>query len=307
VDPLSTSYRGYELYELPPNTQGITALEMLNIVEGFDLKSLGHNSAGYLHAMTEAKRIAFADRDAYLADPSSVPREVIAMLLSKDYASRRRGEIDMNRAAVRYQPGRPGASTQAQGVRRSERSPDATGDTIYLTVADREGNVVSLIQSLYENFGAGIVAGDTGIVLQNRGTLFSLEEGHPNRIAPGKRPFHTLVPAMVMKDGRPWLSFGVMGGDMQAQAHVQVLANVVDFGMNVQEAGEAARFRHMPRGLALESAIGPDVRESLTKLGHRIVENPGGFGGFQGILIDHRTGVLMGGSDPRKDGMAIGY
>jgi gamma-glutamyltranspeptidase/glutathione hydrolase len=307
IDPISTTYRGYDVYELPPNTQGITALEMLNIIEGFDLKALGHNSAPYLHAMTEAKRIAFADRNAYLADAEAVPPEILAMLLSKDYAARRRPEIDMQRAAPSYDPGRPTVSSRVLGKRDTERSLEATGDTIYLTVADREGNVVSLIQSLYENFGAGIVAGDTGIVLQNRGTLFSLEEGHPNRIAPGRRPFHTLVPAMVLKEGRPWLSFGVMGGDMQAQAHVQVLANIIDFGMNVQEAGEAARFRHMPRGLALESAIGPDVRALLTKLGHHIVENPGGFGGFQGIQIDHRAGVLMGGSDPRKDGLAIGY
>jgi gamma-glutamyltranspeptidase/glutathione hydrolase len=175
-----------------------------------------------------------------------------------------------------------------------------------MTVADRDGNVVSLIQSLFETFGSGIVAGDTGIALHNRGGLFSLKAGHPNVIAPGKRPFHTLVPAMVMKDGRPWLSFGVMGGDMQPQGHVQVLLNLIDFGMNVQEAGEAPRFRHTANGLALESAISPEARFGLDERGHKIITMIGAFGGFQGIRIDPR-GVLMGGSDPRKDGLAIGY
>ncbi len=291
VEPISTTYRGYRVFEMPPNTQGMTALEMLNIVEGFDLKALGHNSAEYLHVLVEAKRIAFADRDAYLADPGAVPPSLLAKLISKEYAADRRKEIDLSHAARTYDAARV----------------SGTGDTIYLTAADREGNVVSLIQSLYESFGAGIVAGDTGIVLQNRGSLFSLKEGHPNLIVPGKRPFHTLVPAMVFKDDRPWLSFGVMGGDMQPQGHVQVLANLIDFGMNVQEAGEAARFRHMAGGLALESAIGADARFGLVARGHRIADNPGGFGGFQGILIDPRTGILMGGSDPRKDGLAIGF
>ncbi len=291
VEPISTTYRGYRVFEMPPNTQGMTALEMLNIVEGFDLKALGHNSAEYLHVLVEAKRIAFADRDAYLADPGAVPPSLLAKLISKEYAADRRKEIDLSHAARTYDAARV----------------SGTGDTIYLTAADREGNVVSLIQSLYESFGAGIVAGDTGIVLQNRGSLFSLKEGHPNLIAPGKRPFHTLVPAMVFKDDRPWLSFGVMGGDMQPQGHVQVLCNLIDFGMNVQEAGEAARFRHMAGGLALESAIGADARFGLVARGHRIADNPGGFGGFQGILIDPRTGILMGGSDPRKDGLAIGF
>jgi gamma-glutamyltranspeptidase/glutathione hydrolase len=305
VDPISTTYRGYDVFELPPNTQGITALEMLNIVEGFDLKALGHNSAEYLHAMAEAKRIAFADREAYLADPAAVPPDVLAMMLSKEYADRRRKEIDMAKAARSYEAGRTGGTARRTGG--DDLPTEALGDTIYLTVADREGNVVSLIQSLFDSFGAGIVAGDTGIVLHNRGSLFNLRDGHPNIVGPGKRPFHTLVPAMVLKDGKPWLSFGVMGGDMQAQAHVQVLANLIDFGMNVQEAGEAPRFRHTGNGLALESAIPASVRFALTRRGHRVIDNPGGFGGFQGILIDARTGVLMGGSDPRKDGLAIGY
>ena len=177
---------------------------------------------------------------------------------------------------------------------------------IYLTAADDKGNVISLIQSLYESFGAGIVAGDTGIVLHDRGAGFRLDEGHPDLIAPGKRPMHTLVPAMVLKGGRPWLSFGVMGGDMQPQGHVQVLANIIDFGMNVQEAGEAPRFRHMAGGVALESAISADARKGLASRGHQVIERRGAFGGFQGILIDQVTGVLMAGSDPRKDGLAIG-
>jgi gamma-glutamyltranspeptidase/glutathione hydrolase len=183
-----------------------------------------------------------------------------------------------------------------------------TGDTIYLTAADGNGNVVSLIQSLYDAFGSGVVAGETGIALQNRGALFTLETGHPNQVAPGKRPFHTLVPAMVMKDGRPWLSFGVMGGDMQPQGHVQVLLNLIDFGMNVQEAGEAARYRLTGSAVALESAIGVEVRSVLASRGHTVRANGVGmWGGFQGILIDPKSGVLMGGSDPRKDGLAIGF
>ena len=302
---ISTNYRGYDVYELPPNNQGIVALEMLNILEGFDLKALGHNSAEYLHLMVEAKRIAFADRNAYLADPAFVPDAVLRRLLSKDYAAERRKEIDRSHAAADYKPG-----TMPVGI-AAPRHDDAFdgrdhGDTIYLTAADDKGNVISLIQSLYESFGAGIVAGDTGIVLHDRGAGFRLDAGHPDRIAPGKRPMHTLVPAMVMKDGKPWLSFGVMGGDMQPQGHAQVLANLIDFGMNVQEAGEAARFRHMPAGVALESAVSADARAGLTARGHRVIERRGAYGGFQGILIDPATGVLMAGSDPRKDGLAIG-
>ena len=302
IEPIATTYRGYQVLELPPNTQGVTALQMLNILEGYDLKALGHNSAAYLHLLVEAKRIAFADRDAWLADYGSVPPEALKRMLSKEYAAERRREIGSDRAARDYKPlALPGVSNAG------EHHPEARGDTIYLTAADRDGNVVSLIQSIYESFGAGIVAGDTGIVLHNRGSLFSLRAGHPNRLAPGKRPFHTLVPAMVMKDGRPWLSFGVMGGDMQPQGHVQVLLNLIEFGMNVQEAGEAPRFRHSSNGLALESAISPEARFGLDARGHRMITGIGLFGGFQGILIDPRTGVLMGGSDPRKDGLAVGY
>jgi gamma-glutamyltranspeptidase / glutathione hydrolase len=304
VEPISTTYRGYDVFELPFNTQGFVALEMLNILEGFDLAPLGHNSADYLHRLVEANRIAFADRAAYLADAGAVPVATQTMLLSKDYAARRRAEIRPERAAPSYAPGRPpaGGRGAAGDVRVS-----GTGDTIYLTAADGDGNVVSLIQSLYDAFGSGVVAGDTGIALQNRGALFTLEAGHPNQVAPGKRPFHTLVPAMVMKDGRPWLSFGVMGGDMQPQGHVQVLLNLIEFGMNVQEAGEAARYRLAGSGVALESAIGADVRAALTARGHAVRSGTGMWGGFQGILIDPKSGVLMGGSDPRKDGLAIGF
>jgi gamma-glutamyltranspeptidase/glutathione hydrolase len=302
IQPISTTYRGYDVLELPPNTQGVVALEMLNILEGFDMKALGHNSAAYLHHIVEAKRIAFADRDAWLADYDAVPPDALKRMLSKEYAAERRKEINAERAAREY---------KALALQGSSASPDdhpeARGDTIYLTAADKDGNVVSLIQSIYEAFGSGIVAGDTGIALHNRGNLFSLKEGHPNYLAPGKRPFHTLVPAMVLKDGRPWLSFGVMGGDMQPQGHVQVLMNLIDFGMNVQEAGEAPRFRHSSNGLALESAISPEARFGLDLRGHRLITSIGAFGGFQGILFDHARGVMMGGSDPRKDGLAIGY
>jgi gamma-glutamyltranspeptidase/glutathione hydrolase len=302
IEPISTTYRGYDVLELGPNTQGVVALEMLNILEGVDLKGMGHNSAAYLHHIVEAKRIAFADRDAWLADAAAVPDAALKRMLSKEYAATRRKEISPERAARSYDPLAIAGSSQAP-----EEHPEAHGDTIYLTVADRDGNVVSLIQSIYESFGAGIVAGDTGITLHNRGSLFSVKPGHPNVLAPGKRPFHTLVPAMVLKDGRPWLSFGVMGGDMQPQGHVQVLLNLIEFGMNIQEAGEAPRFRHSANGLALESNISPEARFGLDQRGHRIITTIGAFGGFQGILFDHATGVMMGGSDPRKDGLAIGW
>lgn len=303
IDPISTTYRGYQVLELPPNTQGVTALEMLNIMEGFDLKSLGYDSAAYLHTLVEAKRIAFADRGAWIGDPSTTPKEAIARMLSKDYAAERRREIDPDKAAADYKPLPLEGRTTPGGL----PDPAGHGDTVYLTAADAEGNVISLIQSLYETFGSGIVAGDTGIVLHDRANLFSLTPGHPNQIAPGKRPFHTLIPAMVMKDGVPWVSFGVMGGDMQAQGHAQVLANLIDFGMNIQDAGEAPRFRHTGTGLMLESPFTADARAGLTSRGHHIITGHDAFGGFQGIMIDPRTHVLMAGSDPRKDGMAAGW
>ncbi len=302
-EPISTTYRGHTVLELPPNTQGVVALQMLNILEGFDLKAMGHNSAEYLHLLVEAKRMAFADRDAWLADGASVPPKVLERMLSKDYATERRRLFNPDRTGSPYPP-----VGLVSGMRqRIDELPEAHGDTIYMTVADRDGNVVSLIQSIFEAFGAGIVAGDTGIALHNRAALFTLQPGHPNIVAPGKRPFHTLVPAMVLKEGRPWLSFGVMGGDMQPQGHVQVLLNLIDFGMNIQEAGEAPRFRHSAAGLALESAISPEARFGLSRRGHAVITQIGMFGGFQGILFDPRTGVMQGGSDPRKDGLAIGW
>jgi len=305
VDPISTTYRGYQVLELPPNTQGVSALEMLNIMEGFDLKALGHNTAPYLHALVEAKKIAFADRGAWIGDPATTPATAIERMLSKDYAAVRRKEISPDKAADAngYKP----LALEGRSTPERDEDPAGRGDTVYLTAADAEGNVVSLIQSLFEAFGSGIVAGDTGIVLHDRGNLFSLTPGHPNEIAPGKRPFHTLIPAMVLKDGAPWVSFGVMGGDMQAQGHAQILANLIDFGMNIQDAGEAPRFRHSGSNLMLESPFTADVRAALTSRGHHIISGHDAFGGFQGIMIDPKTHVLMAGSDPRKDGMAAGW
>jgi gamma-glutamyltranspeptidase/glutathione hydrolase len=292
VEPISTSYRGYDLLEMPPSTQGFVALEMLNIMEGFDIRALGHNSADYLHVISEAKRIAFADRGAFLADRDHMPKGALQRLISKDYAAARRREINMNTAAATLSP-------DFAGVDR--------GDTIYMAVGDGHGNLVSFIQSLFSSFGAGFVAGDTGITMQNRGSGFTLQSGHPNEIGPHKRPLHTLVPAMLVKAGRPVLAFGVMGGDNQAQAHAQIVANVVDFGMHVQEAGDAARARHLGQQLAVESGVSEDVRHALAAKGHVVVDGRGAMGGYQGIWIDHASGVLLGGSDLRKDGLAIGW
>ncbi|HEY7544401.1 MAG TPA: gamma-glutamyltransferase, partial [Blastocatellia bacterium] len=261
----------------------------LNIVEGFDLKSLGHNSAEYLHLLVEAKKLAFADRARYIADPdfAKIP---IEKLLSKSYAAERRKLIDRNRAQEEYEPG------------NAEQT-----DTIYLTVVDRDHNAVSFINSLFDLFGSGIVAGDTGICLHDRGAGFSLNPASWNRVEGRKRPMHTIIPAFVMKDGKPFWSYGVMGGDNQPQAHAQVFLNMIEFGMNVQEAGEAPRFRHTGGRLGLESGIGADVRRLLTIKGHTVVNMIDAYGGYQGILIDQKTGVLMGGSDPRKDGCAMGW
>ena len=294
VEPIGTNYRGYDVLEMPPSTQGFVALEMLNIMEGFDIRRLGHNSADYLHVVTEAKRIAFADRSAFLADRDHMAKDVLARLLSKEYAAERRKDIDMAKAATQYGPARDFAGRDL-------------GDTVYMTAADGRGNVVSFIQSLFGSFGAGFVAGETGVTLHNRGSGFNLRAGHPNEIGPHKRPLHTLVPAMIMKDGKPWVSFGVMGGDNQAQAHAQIVANFVDFGMHVQEAGDAARMRHMGSELALESGIGAEVRKALAAKGHAITDGRGSMGGYQAIFIDPRTGALLGGSDLRKDGLAIGW
>jgi gamma-glutamyltranspeptidase / glutathione hydrolase len=302
VEPLRTTFRGVEVCELPPNTQGFVVLEMLNILEGDDLRALGHNSAAYLHLLAEAKRIAFADRDAWLADAGSVPPPLLAALVSKEYAKARRADIDPSKAAMDVHAARGEASVPA----RPSAPPTGAGDTVYLTAVDGEGNAVSLIQSLFESFGSAVVAPGTGVVLHNRGSLFVLDPDHPNRLAAGKRPLHTLIPAMVCRGGRPILSFGVMGGDLQPQGHVQVLLNMLEFGMNVQEAGDAARIRHSADGVAVESGIDDDARAGLAARGHRVVASAGVFGGYQAIGIDAEAGVLMGGSDPRKDGLAIG-
>jgi len=289
IEPVSTSYRGYDIYELGAQTQGITALEMLNILEGFDLKGLEHNSAEHLHLMIEAKKLAFADRDEYIADPDKahVPVE---RLISKEYAAERRKLISRTLTMPNPRPGLP-----------------ENGDTVYLTVVDKDRNAVSFINSLFEAFGSGLIAGDTGVVLQNRGALFDLDPAHPNVIAPRKRPFHTLIPGMVLKDNKPFFSFGVMGADNQPQGHVQVLVNLIDFGMDAQQAGEEPRFRHSGEEVLLESAFGPPVRSDLKKIGHHVNSAVEAWGGYQGILIHPETGVLMGGSDPRKDGLAIGW
>jgi gamma-glutamyltranspeptidase / glutathione hydrolase len=291
VEPLSTPYRGYDVFEMPPNTQGLVVLEMLNILEGFDLADLGHNTAEYLHRLIEAKRLAFADRDTFVADPAATLLPV-AQLTSKEYASLRRVQIDPRRANPDYRPGTPMES-----------------DTVCLSVVDRDRNAVSFINSLYFGFGSGIVADGTGIALHNRGSGFSLVAGHRNSLAARKRPFHTLIPGMVLADGAPWFAFGVMGGDMQAQGHVQVLANLIDFGMDPQTAGDAPRVRHFEgEGVALESSIPAAVRQALARKGHTVLDTaPAGFGGYQGILIDGKSGVLWGGSDHRKDGLALGW
>ena len=293
VDPIGTSYRGYTVYEMPPNSQGFVALEMLNILEGYDVEAMGHNSADYLHVLTEAKRIAFADRGAYLADPAHVPATVLQTLISKDYAAERRQQIDPGKAA----PHEPGLSFARRDL----------GDTVYLAAADGTGNVISFINSLFDLFGAGIVVPGTGIVLHSRGSGFSLEPGHPNCLGPGKRPLHTLAPAFLMRNGKPLMAFGVTGGDNQAQAHAQIVVNVVDFGMNVQEAGDAARVRHSDAGLNVESAIDEPVRAELRRRGTLVQDGRGEMGGYQAAGIHPETGVLMGGSDPRKDGCALGW
>lgn len=291
VEPISTNYRGYEVYECPPNGQGLAALVALNIVEGMDLARLGHNSEEYLHVLIEAMKLAFGDAYAYIADPehAHIPLDI---LLSRDYAEKRRALIGPQAA-----PGpRPGTAGQ---------------DTVYLTVVDKERNAVSFINSVFAAFGSGVTAGDTGIILQNRGHGFTLEPGHANQLAPGKRPYHTIIPAMIIKDGLPICSFGVMGGSMQPQGHLQVVCNLVDFGMNPQQALDAQRFRyHDQRRVAIEP-VGQHIERALAGRGHELVPHAealaAGFGGGQMIVIDHQSGVLFASSDPRKDGHAVGY
>jgi gamma-glutamyltranspeptidase / glutathione hydrolase len=297
VDPISTTYRGHTLFELPPNNQGLTALILLNILEGIDLKSMQSEPVRFYHTLIEATKIAFADRNRFIADPAfaKIP---IEELLSKDYAARRRALIDPNKAI----------DVPAYGDIRMG------SDTTYFTVVDKDRNAVSFINSIFNSFGSGIVAGDTGIMLHNRGTGFSLDPGHPNKYEPGKRPFHTLIPAMVFKDDRLLLSYGVMGGDIQAQGHVQVLVNLIDRGLNLQQAIDAPRVRYISgRGVMMEEALTATVIGDLVKRGHERVLPATGWteralmGGGQAIMIDPATGALLGGSDFRKDGMALGY
>jgi gamma-glutamyltranspeptidase/glutathione hydrolase len=301
VEPVTTNYRGYDIWELPPNGQGIAVLQILNLLEPYDLKAMGPQSADALHLMIEAKKLAYEDRAKFYADPefAKVP---VAELISKPYAARRGKLIDPARANARPSHGDP-----------------KPADTIYMTVADKAGNAVSLIQSNFNSFGSSHVAGELGFVLQNRGSSFALDPSHANCLEPHKRPFHTIIPGFVTKDGKAWLSFGLMGGDMQAQGHAQVLVNIIDFGMDVQAACDAPRFYHSgsskPSGavakdggsVALESEIGPEIRKALEAKGHRIVNERASYGAYQAIRIDADNGVLIGGSESRHDGQAIGY
>jgi gamma-glutamyltranspeptidase/glutathione hydrolase len=305
VEPISTDYRGWTVWELPPNGQGLAALQMLNILENFDLKGMGRGSADWWHVMTEAKKLAFADRARYYADPefSKVP---VGELLSKDYAKQRAAMIDMKRAAVVDAPG--------------ELPPLNRRETTYLCAADKNGMMVSLIQSNYSGFGSGYCVPAVGFGIQNRGAQFSLDPKHPNALAPGKRPFHTIIPAFVTRDGKPLLAFGLMGGDMQPQGHAQVVVNLLDHGMNLQETGDATRFYHTgssdPDGtvmkdggvLNLEPGLPQPILDELAKRGHKLgTTSVGAFGGYQAIWRDPATGAYAGATEKRKDGCALGY
>ena len=301
VEPVSATYRGYRVWELPPNGQGIAALQMLNILEAYDLQKLGFGSPGHVHAFVEAKKLVFEDRAKFYSDPA-FNKLPLRQLISKKYADERRKLIEPKRAAKKFPAGQISA-----------------GDTIYLTTADSEGNMVSFIQSNYYGFGSGLTPPKLGFALQNRGALFTFEEGHFNIYEPGKRPFHTIIPAFVTKTGKPWLSFGVMGGDMQPQGHVQILMNLIDFGMNLQEAGDAPRIRHFgsssPRGdrmtdggeVRLETGFSAQTLAALKKMGHKVKVQGGGHGGYQAILWDFGNKVYFGASESRKDGQAAGY
>jgi gamma-glutamyltranspeptidase/glutathione hydrolase len=303
VEPVSTNYRGYDVWELPPNGQGIAALQILNVLEGYDIAAMGFGSAEYIHHFVEAKKLAFEDRARFIADPdfNKIP---VKELISKEYAAKRRELIDPNQAADEYASG--------------DSLLDA-GETIYLTVADKDGNMISLIQSNYRGMGSGMTPDGLGFILQDRGELFNLEEGHFNTYEPHKRPFHTIIPAFVTKDGKPYMSFGVMGGATQPQAHAQIIINLVDFGMNLQEAGDAPRIVHrgssQPTGGAmttggrvyLETGIDYEAIRDLMMLGHSVGYSVGGYGGYQAILYDEEQNVYYGASESRKDGLAIGY
>ncbi|MFN5624667.1 MAG: gamma-glutamyltransferase [Planctomyces sp.] len=304
VAPVSVNYRGYDVWELPPNGQGIAALQMLNLLSGFDVGKAGFGSADHVHWFVEAKKLAFEDRARLYADPqfAAVP---VAELISTDYADRRRVLMNSERAASSYPVGIPAAVEE--------------GDTIYLTTADSDRNMVSLIQSNYRGFGSGVCPTGLGFSLQDRGEMFDLQPGRMNSYAPGKRPFHTIIPAFVTKDGQPYMSFGVRGGATQPQGHVQILMNVLDFGMNIQEAGDAPRILHSgssePTGeqmtnggtVALESGFPEGLSERLSERGHALKPARGEFGGYQGIMYDAVRGVYFGASESRKDGMAAGY
>tara|TARA_B100000941_G_scaffold207633_1_gene151763 strand:- start:315 stop:2000 length:1686 start_codon:yes stop_codon:yes gene_type:complete len=301
IEPVSTSYRGYDVWELPPNGQGIAALQILNLLEKFDIKSMGFGSAEYIHHFVEAKKIAFADRSKYYADMdfNEIP---VDYLISKEYAEKRRKEINPTKAS-----------------RRVKAGDIENGDTIYLTVADKDGNMVSLIQSNYRGMGSGMVPPGLGFMLQDRGELFSLDENHFNVYEPEKRPFHTIIPAFITKNNKPYISFGLMGGAMQPQGHAQIVINIVDFEMNLQEAGDAPRIRHVsnqqPTGgemfdggeLSLESGFDYEEIRRLMKYGHKVVFSLGSFGGYQAIMYDETLGVYFGASESRKDGSAMGY
>ena len=303
VTPVSTNYRGWDVYELPPNGQGIAALQILNILEDYDIRSMGFGSAEYIHLLVEAKKLAYEDRAKFYADMdfADVP---VDWLISKDYADERRKLISTTKAAKSL----PAGDAKLE-----------TGDTIYLTVADKDGNMVSLIQSNYRGMGSGMIPGDLGFMLQDRAELFSLNPEHANALQAGKRPFHTIIPAFVMKDGEPLMSFGVMGGSMQPQGHVQIIVNMLDFGMNLQEAGDAARVRHggssQPTGevmadggtVYLEQGFSEETRKALEDMGHTLGGSDGSFGGYQAILRDQQEGVYYGASEVRKDGQAAGY
>ncbi|MGD1957261.1 MAG: gamma-glutamyltransferase [Fulvivirga sp.] len=304
VEPLSTNYRGYDVWELPPNGQGTAALQMLNILEGYDIKGMGFGSTEYLHVLTEAKKLAYEDRAKFYADPdfNKLPTE---RLLSKAYAAERSKLIDPDQAALSY----PTGDFEIE-----------TGNTTYLTVADKDGNMVSLIQSIYYEFASGMVPDGLGFVLQNRGQMFNVQDrNHANALEPGKRPFHTIIPAFITKDGKPWVSFGLMGGAVQPQGHAQIVANLIDFGMNLQEAGDAPRMRHIgssqPTGsiminggtLNLESGFNYQSVRELRKKGHQIGTGVGIYGGYQAIGVNQASKVYTGASESRKDGQAAGY
>ena len=301
IEPVSTNYRGFDVWELPPNGQGIAALQILNLLEGYDIRSMGFGSADYIHHFVEAKKIAFADRAKYYADMdfNEIPVEY---LISKEYADIRRKDINSENSASTVSPGNI-----------------ENGDTIYLTTADSEGNMVSLIQSNYRGMGSGMVPEGLGFMLQDRGELFSLDENHFNVYAPKKRPFHTIIPAFITKDGNPFISFGLMGGAMQPQGHAQIVINIIDFDMNLQEAGDAPRIRHQsnqqPTGgemtdggeLALEKGFDYKQIRELMKKGHKVIYDLGSFGGYQAIMIDYINKVYYGASESRTDGSAIVY